>query len=98
MIRLLLSALFILSASTTVADEFTCRANNEVRTVSVDYEHKGWEVPCRVKYEKPSEGTVSYPWSAEATAGYCESKAEFLVGKLQNWGWVCTQEEPDESR
>ena len=97
MIRLLIYAFAALSASFAVADEYTCRANTEVRIVSVEYEHRGWEVPCRVKYEKPSQGTVEYPWSAEATTGYCESKAEFLVGKLQNWGWVCTRNQPDES-
>ena len=91
---LLMTALMIAtSSSMAMANEFVCRSGDVTRVISVEYEHKGWEVPCRVKYEKPDEGGLSYPWNAQATPGYCEDRAEFLADKLQNWGWVCTEKE-----
>jgi len=78
MMRRSICALILFLASPTVlASEFTCRANNEIRMISVEYEHKGWPVPCRVKYEKLSENLSEYPWSALASAGYCEDRAAF---------------------
>ncbi|MDA0978584.1 MAG: hypothetical protein O3B72_08505 [Proteobacteria bacterium] len=88
--RMLLLALLVFSQQ-VIAEEFTCRSGNEVRIISVEYEHKGWSVPCRVKYEKPAEDLVEYPWRANATPGYCEDRAAFLASKLENWGWVCTR-------
>ena len=80
-------------SSQVFADEYVCRSGNETRTVSVEYDHKGWQVPCRVKYEKPAQGVLEYPWNAKATLGYCEDRAAFLASKLENWGWVCEQRE-----
>ena len=78
MMRRSICALILFLASPTVlASEFTCRANNEIRMISVEYEHKSWPVPCRVKYEKLSENLTEYPWSALASAGYCEDGATF---------------------
>ena len=85
-----------LASPTVLASEFTCRANNEIRMISVEYEHKGWQVPCKVKYEKPTESLTEYPWSAKAEPGYCEDRAKFLAAKLENWGWTC-EEQPLES-
>ena len=85
-----------LASPAILASEYTCRANNEIRTISVEYEHKGWQVPCRVKYEKPAENLTEYPWSAQTSAGYCEGRAAFLAGKLENWGWTC-EEQPSEN-
>ncbi|MFT7220529.1 MAG: hypothetical protein ACI8Z1_002146 [Candidatus Azotimanducaceae bacterium] len=66
--------------------EYVCRDGNKQRIISVEYPHKGWWVPCRVKYEKPAEGITTYPWQAEATPGYCEDKAEYLAQKLSGFG------------
>jgi len=84
-----------LASPPVLANEFTCRDNSEIRTISVEYEHKGWPVPCRVKYEKPAEGLTEYPWSAQASPGYCEDRAAFLAGKLENWGWACEERPPE---
>ena len=89
--RTIILIAFSIISSSALAEEFVCRSGNEVRTISVEYQHKGWEVPCKVRYEKPAEDTVEYPWSANATPGYCEDRAAFLAGKLENWGWVCTR-------
>jgi hypothetical protein len=86
-----------LASSAVLANEFKCQANNETRVISVEYEHKGWQVPCKVKYEKPAGGLTEYPWSAQASPGYCENRAAFLAGKLKNWGWTC-EEQPLESK
>ena len=90
--------LLIISAFSpaVLASEFVCRSNNETRVISVEYEHKGWQVPCKVKYEKPAESLTEYPWSAKAAPGFCEDRAEFLAGKLENWGWTC-EEQPLEN-
>lgn len=93
--RYLLAALLLaLSAQWSAGtkaepNEYVCRDGNEQRLISVEYPHKGWQVPCRVKYEKPTQGSTTYPWQAEATPGYCEDKAEYLAQKLSRFGWVC---------
>ena len=87
-----------LASPVVLANEFTCRANNEARTISVEYEHKGWQVPCKVKYEKPAEGLIEYPWSAQVSPGYCEDRAAFLAGKLENWGWACEKQLPESEK
>ena len=94
--RTICMLIVFLASPTVLASEFTCRANNEIRMISVEYEHKDWQVPCRVKYEKLSESLTEYPWSAQASAGYCEDRATFLAAKLENWGWTC-EEQPSES-
>jgi hypothetical protein len=86
----------LLASPGGLASEFTCRANNEIRIISIEYEHSGWQVPCRVKYEKPAENLIEYPWNAQASAGYCEDRAKFLAAKLENWGWTC-EERPMEN-
>ncbi len=93
MIRpLFLVAALLSSTSLFAAEQYSCRDGNITRIISVEYEFKGWDVPCKVKYDKVSEGPVTYPWAAEASPGYCEDRAAFLKGKLENWGWVCTTE------
>ena len=88
-----LSVLILAAFSPAIlANDFVCRSNSETRVISVEYEHKGWRVPCKVKYEKPVEGLTEYPWSAQALLGYCEDRAKFLVGKLENWGWNCEEQ------
>ncbi len=94
--RSICALIVFLASPTVLASEVTCRANNEIRMISVEYEHKGWPVPCGVKYEKRSESLTEYPWSALASAGYCEDRATFLAAKLENWGWTCV-EQPSES-
>lgn len=89
--RTICMLIVFLASPAVVANEFTCRDNNEIRIISVEYEHKGWQVPCKVKYEKPAQGLTEYPWSAQASPGYCEDRAAFLAGKLENWGWACEE-------
>lgn len=94
MLRLLTLTVLLLAQVSVVADEYICTSNDIVRSISVEYEHKGWKVPCKVRYDKPAEGgTTDYPWSASATPGYCEDRAAFLAGKLENWGWQCERHE-----
>ncbi len=92
--RLVTLLLLTTCATLASATEFECRANGEVRIISVEYEHKGWAVPCRVRYEKPAQNVTEYPWRADATPGFCEDRTEFLANKLETLGWQCT-EKPD---
>jgi hypothetical protein len=48
-------------------------------------------VPCQVKYEKPDEGDVSYPWNAQQDPDYCREKAKYLANRLGSFGWECVE-------
>ena len=75
------------------ATRFECAAGDLTRTISVERQHQGWDVPCKVKYDKPFEGGASYPWKSENTKGYCHEKSEFLAEKLKKLGWECVSKE-----
>jgi hypothetical protein len=96
MTRALTAFAIFISMPVFAKDVYECRSGNELRKISVEYEHKGWQVPCRVKYEKSDDQQIQYPWNAQATVGYCEEKADFLAAKLENWGWVCTKTSADD--
>lgn len=51
----------------------------------------GVTVPCEVHYYKDTEapGEKQVLWSAGSQEGYCESKTEEFVAKLEGWGWDC---------
>ena len=75
----------------TFAKFEVCRHGDKMRIISVEYEKRGQDVPCRVKYQK-AEGTT-YPWNAQNTEGYCEEKAKMLVERHEDeWGWKCKRE------
>jgi len=83
---LLLSALIFSQVS--FAQDYTCTQGSAVRHISVEHE-EGQELPCQVKYDKPDQATVEYPWNADSTPGYCEEKAEYLASRLESFGWQC---------
>tara|TARA_Y100001935_G_C17156476_1_gene433080 strand:+ start:321 stop:629 length:309 start_codon:yes stop_codon:yes gene_type:complete len=83
----------ILSTNQAAATRFECTAGNQTRIISVVHQHQGWELPCKVRYDKLYEGSISYPWEAESTKGYCREKAEFLAEKLKKLGWKCALQE-----
>lgn len=92
----LIAAITMVLSPIAAADDYICRYNennnqnnNEERIISVIYDHKGWQIPCSVRYEKPQEGSITYPWRAQATPGYCEDRARFLAEKLAGFGWDC---------
>jgi len=51
----------------------------------------GVSVPCEVHYYKDTEapGEKQVLWSAGSQEGFCESKTEEFIGKLEGWGWDC---------
>ena len=53
----------------------------------------GVSVPCEVHYYKDTEapGEEQVLWSAASQEGYCESKTEEFIAKLEGWGWDCGQ-------
>ena len=53
----------------------------------------GVSVPCEVHYYKDTEapGEKEVLWSATSQEGYCESKTEEFIAKLEGWGWDCGQ-------
>ncbi|TNF86096.1 MAG: hypothetical protein JSU67_06960 [Gammaproteobacteria bacterium] len=80
---------FAISPSSFAQDlAFVCENNDLSRSIEVVAE-PGFA--CRVKYTKGS--SVTYPWSARNEAGYCGSRALFLVDKLKSWGWQCDSAE-----
>ncbi len=91
--KICLSFTIISICSEAEATRFECTAGNLTRTISVERQHQGWDIPCKVKYDKPFEGGVSYPWESENTKGYCHEKSEFLAEKLKKLGWECVSKE-----
>ena len=66
------------------------------RMVRVHYLEEDSQLPCEVRYYKPTERPhESYRvlWYARNTEGYCERKAELLVNRLRGWGWQCSEPE-----
>ena len=82
----------------SVGEIITCQASKHTRKVEVRYLNlKGHHVPCEVRYhkttEKPDAG-YRVLWHAHNEVGYCERKARWLVYRLKNWGWSCSDPEP----
>ena len=92
---LLLSGLILSQVS--FAHDYTCSVGPAKRHISVEHE-EGQELPCQVKYDKPDQATVEYPWNAESTPGYCEEKAEYLANRLESFGWQCMVVEENEEQ
>jgi hypothetical protein len=93
-ITLIVAMLVVLPAS---AHEIVCMNGQLQRNISVLHEIEGQEVPCAVKYEKPSEGgTTEFPWRADNQEGYCEEKADYLAARLASFGWECLKAEESE--
>jgi hypothetical protein len=92
---LLLSGLIFSQVS--FADDYTCTQGSAKRHISVEHE-EGQELPCQVKYDKPDQATVEYPWNADSTPGYCEEKAEYLASRLESFGWQCMVVEANEEQ
>jgi hypothetical protein len=55
----------------------------------------GVSVPCEVHYYKDTEapGDKQVLWSATSQQGYCESRTEEFIAKLEGWGWDCGRSE-----
>jgi len=78
------------------AGTYQCSYGDLQRRIEILTE-PGVTVPCEVHYYKDTEapGEQQVLWSAGSQEGYCESKAEEFVAKLEGWGWNCGQgEEP----
>lgn len=73
---------------------YECVLGDQVRRVEILSE-PGMSVPCEVHYYKdknaPDEKQVL--WSAMNETGYCESKTETFIAKLEGWGWECASGE-----
>lgn len=69
---------------------YQCSFENLQRRIEILTE-PGVTVPCEVHYYKDSEmpGEKQVLWTATTEEGYCESKTQEFVAKLQEWGWNC---------
>jgi hypothetical protein len=70
--------------------EYQCAHELVIRSVAVEYQTPGHQLPCKVVYHKPPQ-TPSVLWRAQAQVGFCEHKARELVGSLERSGWSCDQ-------
>ena len=83
----------ILAMSTASAHQYSCHNGGSTRLIAVEHE-PNQPLPCSVRYEKPDEdNSVSFPWHANTTLGYCEEKADHLAEKLRSYGWQCERKE-----
>jgi hypothetical protein len=89
-----LTTLLVLATSSIAvaegAGKYQCTQGELVRRVEI-YTEPGTTVPCEVHYFKDTEapGEQQVLWSAQADAGYCQTKATEFVAKLEGWGWTC---------
>lgn len=92
-----IGVLFVLMFSVTAAaeqTEYVCAvgsgAQEKNRIVTIEYPQFPARTPCQVVYDKSDEGEAPRVlWEARSQAGFCEGKAEALVGKLSNGGFRC---------
>ena len=72
--------------------KYQCTYGDLKRRVEILTE-PGVTVPCEVHYYKDTEapGEKQVLWSATAQEGYCESKTDEFIAKLEGWGWDCGQ-------
>lgn len=91
--RTLLAGITFLLGTTLLqpafAHEYVCKNSGMTRTIAVQHEVEGQEVPCVVRYDKPDEGKTEFPWNARTEQGYCASKADYLATRLGTFGWIC---------
>lgn len=73
--------------------EWTCVRGKDIRKIRIEVDNYG-RVPCRVIYEKPTEGFVPVEIGrAQRAFSFCEEKAEEVALKLQNSDWECERED-----
>jgi hypothetical protein len=77
--------------ASSVKSKYQCELRGNVRRVEIQYTDSTSAIPCVVMYYKDTEspGTERVLWSATNEVGYCETKAQEFVEKLENWGWNC---------
>lgn len=70
---------------------YSCVNGALERRVEIVYEQPEAPVPCEVRYSKLTEqpGQTQTLWSANNQEGYCESKTDEFLQRLQWWGWIC---------
>lgn len=73
-----------------LAEDYQCTIGNLQRRVEILYEGAG-SVPCEVHYYKDAaaQGERQVLWRALNEEGYCESKAQEFIAKLEDMGWAC---------
>jgi hypothetical protein len=89
-VLVLLATLLPCAAMGQGAGSYQCTLGDQVRRVEILSE-PGSSVPCEVHYYKDTEapGDEQVLWSATSQEGYCESKTEEFITKMQGWGWDC---------
>lgn len=90
------AVLIVFTLASTPAEgkqEWTCVRGMDVRKIRIKAEQYG-RVPCRVVYEKPTEGFAPVEIGrAQRVFSFCEEKAEEVALKLQNSDWDCARED-----
>lgn len=79
------------SYSVANLNEYACLHGDLVRVTYVEYLGGPGRAPCTVVYKKrpPEKPSQEFLWWAKSDAGFCESKARLLIGKLRAAGWKC---------
>lgn len=87
--KILTTLMLLAFSSIASATDFVCTNGAAVREIQVIYESMTNQVPCKVEYNKKTEGGTTYPWSAKGQSGFCEEKAAYLADRLRGFGWTC---------
>jgi len=87
----LLVGLIAAAAPLVWAAPTQCTLGGLTRSVEVVYANPPAQIPCEVIYAKPDEGeTQTRLWNAQIEPGYCETRAQGFVEKLEGLGWSCS--------
>jgi hypothetical protein len=85
-----LLAFTVFYAGTVHSVQYQCAHGLALRSVAVEYQQHGQQVPCKVVYHKPPHAPNGL-WRAQVQVGFCESRAVELVQTLERNGWSCDE-------
>jgi hypothetical protein len=85
-----LLALTVFFAGKAHSVQYQCAHRLVVRSVAVEYQQRGQQVPCKVVYHKPPQAPNGL-WKAQVQVGFCESRAESLFKGLNAAAGLATR-------
>jgi hypothetical protein len=85
-----LPAVAVLFVSSARSLEYQCVHELIIRSIAVEYQEPGQQVPCKVLYHKPPR-IPSMVWQAQTQVGFCEQRAKELARSLERSGWSCDE-------
>jgi hypothetical protein len=89
----------VVPAAEAASSNYQCDLRGTSRRVELRYDGAPGRPPCEVVYHKETEqpGVEQVLWTAQRDVGFCRSKADALVGTLEDNGWRCSGGDSDDA-